>query len=101
MLTLLISADLYAVARGSSVIPKSVTPSRIEENMKIIKLDSSDVKALDHISQTKPPNRFVYPQFGVSSGELDMAILVLTSAGQPRLPGQAIGLGEDLLLCRS
>jgi len=37
--------------------------------MKIIKLDSSDVKALDHISQTKPPNRFVYPQFGVSNGE--------------------------------
>ena len=54
------------VARGSSVIPKSVTPSRIEENMKLIKLDSGDVKALDNIAKTHPPNRFVYPAFGVS-----------------------------------
>lgn len=58
------------VARGNSVIPKSVTPSRIEENMRIIKLDSSDIKGLDHISQTKPPNRFVYPEFGVSHSYL-------------------------------
>jgi hypothetical protein len=35
--------------------------------MKLIKLDSSDVKALDNISKTHPPNRFVYPAFGVSS----------------------------------
>jgi len=58
----------YHVARGSSVIPKSVTPSRIEDNLKIIKLDHSDVKALDHISKTHPPNRFVYPPFGVNLG---------------------------------
>jgi hypothetical protein len=49
------------------VIPKSVTPSRIEENMKLIKLDSGDMKALDNIAKTHPPNRFVYPAFGVSS----------------------------------
>jgi glycerol 2-dehydrogenase (NADP+) len=54
------------VARGSSVIPKSVTPSRIEENMRLIKLDSGDMKALDNIAKTHPPNRFVYPAFGVS-----------------------------------
>jgi hypothetical protein len=48
------------------VIPKSVTPSRIEENMKLIKLDSGDMKALDNIAKTHPPNRFVYPAFGVS-----------------------------------
>lgn len=35
--------------------------------MKLIKLDSSDVKALDNIAKTHPPNRFVYPAFGVSS----------------------------------
>lgn len=35
--------------------------------MKLIKLDSSDVKTLDNISKTHPPNRFVYPAFGVSS----------------------------------
>ncbi|KAG9672944.1 Aldo/keto reductase, partial [Aureobasidium melanogenum] len=58
----------YHIARGSSVIPKSVTPSRIEENMRLIKLDSDDVKALDNISKTHPPNRFVYPAFGVNLG---------------------------------
>lgn len=56
----------YHVARGSVVIPKSVTPSRIEENLKIIQLDASDMKALDHISTSKPTQRFVYPAFGVS-----------------------------------
>ncbi|KAI4744089.1 Aldo/keto reductase [Aureobasidium sp. EXF-12298] len=55
----------YHIARGSSVIPKSVTPSRIEENMKLIKLDSGDMKALDNIAKTHPPNRFVYPAFGL------------------------------------
>lgn len=34
--------------------------------MKFIKLDSSDIKMLDHIAQTKPPSRIVYPPFGVS-----------------------------------
>ncbi|KAI4752421.1 Aldo/keto reductase [Aureobasidium sp. EXF-3400] len=58
----------YHIARGSSVIPKSVTPSRIEENMKLIKLDSGDMKALDNIAKTHPPNRFVYPAFGVNLG---------------------------------
>ncbi|CAD0015942.1 unnamed protein product [Aureobasidium pullulans] len=36
--------------------------------MKLIKLDSSDVKALDNIAKTHPPNRFVYPAFGVNLG---------------------------------
>ncbi|KAK4959549.1 H/ACA snoRNP pseudouridylase subunit [Elasticomyces elasticus] len=58
----------YHVARGSSVIPKSTTPSRIEENLKIIKLDSSDMDALEQISKTKGLTRFVYPAFGVDLG---------------------------------
>jgi glycerol 2-dehydrogenase (NADP+) len=49
------------------VLAKSVTPSRIEENRNIIKLDSSDVSALDAISKSKGITRFVYPAFGVSS----------------------------------
>ena len=63
--TVLIS---YAVAQGHSVIPKSVTPSRIEENMQIIELDSSDMDALTKISKTKGTTRFVYPAFGVNLG---------------------------------
>jgi glycerol 2-dehydrogenase (NADP+) len=34
--------------------------------MKIVKLDSSDIEALDKISKTKGLTRFVYPPFGVS-----------------------------------
>lgn len=53
------------VARGIVVLAKSVTPSRIEENRNIIKLDSADVAALDAISTSKGITRFVYPPFGV------------------------------------
>ncbi|MCJ1433034.1 hypothetical protein MMC27_002393 [Xylographa pallens] len=35
----------FAVARENSVIPKFVTPSRIEDNIKIISLDKSDLEA--------------------------------------------------------
>jgi len=39
--------------------------------MKIIKLDSSDLEALNKISKTKGITRFVYPAFGVSKLRLD------------------------------
>ena len=48
-----------AVARGSSVLAKSVTPSRIEENMKVVKLSSQDVASLNEISKNGV-TRFVY-----------------------------------------
>ena len=56
----------YQVSKGHVVLAKSVTPSRIDENMKIIKLDSSDIAALDKIHKVKGTSRFVYPPFGVS-----------------------------------
>ncbi|KAF2224805.1 NADP-dependent oxidoreductase domain-containing protein [Elsinoe ampelina] len=58
----------YHVSLGHSVLPKSVTPSRIEENLKIVDLDSDDLKALDEIHKTKGITRFVYPAFGVNLG---------------------------------
>ncbi|MCJ1474255.1 hypothetical protein MMC13_002913 [Lambiella insularis] len=58
----------YGVARGNSVIPKSVTPSRIEDNLKIIALDDSDMKALGGISKDAGVKRFVCPPFGVNFG---------------------------------
>ena len=49
------------------MLAKSVTPSRIEENMKIVKLSDKDMAALDQISKGGV-TRFVYPQFGVDFG---------------------------------
>ncbi|KAL9089119.1 MAG: hypothetical protein Q9165_005932 [Trypethelium subeluteriae] len=56
----------FAVARGLVVLAKSVTPSRIEDNRNVIKLDAADVAALDKISKSKGITRYVYPAFGVS-----------------------------------
>ncbi|KAI9695306.1 MAG: hypothetical protein M1820_008713 [Bogoriella megaspora] len=58
----------YHIARGLVVLAKSVTLSRIEDNMQLVKLDPSDVTALDKISQSKGVTRFVYPAFGVNVG---------------------------------
>ena len=50
------------VARGSAVLAKSVTPSRIEENMKVVKLSPQDVASLDEIS-SNGVKRFVYREY--------------------------------------
>ncbi len=57
----------YHIARGSSVLAKSVTPSRIDENKHIVKLSDGDLASLAEISQ-KGVTRFVYPEFGVDFG---------------------------------
>lgn len=48
------------------MLPKSVTPARIEENLKTIEFDQEDLAALERIHKKKGVTRFVYPQFGVS-----------------------------------
>lgn len=62
----------FVVARGHSVLAKSVTPARIKSNMEIVKLDDSDMKTLnDYTAQlTKDGKltRYVYPAFGVDFG---------------------------------
>lgn len=63
----------YHIARGSSVLAKSVSPSRIEENFKsIIKLDESDMKILNDYSEGLVKEgklmRYGYPAFGVNLG---------------------------------
>ncbi len=61
-----------AVARGNSVLAKSITPERIKANSKIVKLDESDMKILNDYSNelTKQGKlvRYVYPSFGVDFG---------------------------------
>jgi len=60
------------VARGSSVLAKSVTPARIKANMDLVKLDDSDMKILndysDQLAKEKKFVRYVYPAFGVDFG---------------------------------
>ncbi|KAF2639106.1 Aldo/keto reductase [Massarina eburnea CBS 473.64] len=58
----------YHLARDISVLAKSVTPSRIDENRKLITLDSSDLDALNAIHKKNGVTRFVYPAFGVDAG---------------------------------
>jgi glycerol 2-dehydrogenase (NADP+) len=59
------------VARGSSVLAKSVTPSRIDENRKLIQLDGEDMKKLEDLHKSKGDTRYVYPPFGVDCGFAD------------------------------
>jgi len=57
----------YHVARGVVALPKSVTPSRIDENLKIVKLSSEQLAALDKIHESGI-QRVVYPEFGINFG---------------------------------
>lgn len=57
----------YHVARGVVALPKSVTPSRIEENYNVVKLSSEQVAALDKIHESGI-QRLLYPPFGVNFG---------------------------------
>jgi glycerol 2-dehydrogenase (NADP+) len=50
------------------VLAKSVTPSRIDENRKLIQLDGTDMQQLEEIHKTKGVTRYVYPPFGVNAG---------------------------------
>ncbi|KAL4888961.1 NADP-dependent oxidoreductase domain-containing protein [Aspergillus ambiguus] len=62
----------WHVARGSSVLAKSVTPSRIEDNRNLVQLDAEDMATIakysDGLAATKSFQRFVYPPFGVDFG---------------------------------
>lgn len=61
----------YHLARNSSVLAKSVTPSRIDENRKLISLDKEDIENLEAVQKKNGPTRYVYPPFGVDVGFAD------------------------------
>lgn len=63
--TVLIS---YQVNRGVVVLPKSVTPARIDANKKVIKLDDDDMKKLDGLAADGKQQRFVSPPWGTDFG---------------------------------
>ncbi|KAG0157042.1 hypothetical protein PDIDSM_4226 [Penicillium digitatum] len=63
----------WHIARGSSVLAKSVTPARIEANRAdLIHLDAEDLASLrpysDSLQAEGKLQRFVYPPFGVNFG---------------------------------
>lgn len=60
------------VPRGQTVLAKSVTPARIESNLKLVKLDDEDVKLLNEygegLEKEGKQQRFVYPPFNINFG---------------------------------
>lgn len=62
----------HIVARGSTVLAKSVTPARIKANLQTVKLDADEMKALtdysDDLTNKGELKRYVYPPFGINFG---------------------------------
>ncbi|KAI5463984.1 NADP-dependent oxidoreductase domain-containing protein [Mariannaea sp. PMI_226] len=62
----------YHVARGSTVLAKSVTAERISANKEIVPLDAEDMKILndysDDLTKKGELHRYVYPPFGINFG---------------------------------
>ncbi|KAK4222611.1 D-galacturonate reductase [Podospora fimiseda] len=62
----------YHAPRGSTVIAKSITPERIQDNLELIDLDQDDQTLLqsysDKLVSEKKWQRFVYPPFGIDFG---------------------------------
>ncbi|KAI1827585.1 reductase-like protein [Xylaria intraflava] len=62
----------YHVARGNTVLAKSVTESRIKSNLEIVDLDAEDMQILNDYSAALAKEgkltRYVYPPFGAKFG---------------------------------
>jgi glycerol 2-dehydrogenase (NADP+) len=59
------------VSCGRSVLAKSINPSRIEENLGLVRLEKAEVAAIqESITERGDGNfvRYVYPEFGVDFG---------------------------------
>lgn len=54
----------WSVQRGTIVLPKSVTPSRIVENLEVFKIPQEDFEMLEQAAASHPPQRVVNPSSG-------------------------------------
>lgn len=54
----------WSVQRGTIVLPKSVTPSRIVENLEVFKIPQEDFERLEQAAVSHPPQRVVNPSSG-------------------------------------
>jgi glycerol 2-dehydrogenase (NADP+) len=54
----------YQINRGCNALPKSVTPSRIEENLKVIPIASEDMKVLESMVENGKQQRVNTPLWG-------------------------------------
>lgn len=51
----------WGIKRGTSVIPKSVTPARIISNFQTIQLDDKEFEAIQQLTKIIQPKRLVNP----------------------------------------
>ncbi|WRT67888.1 uncharacterized protein IL334_004862 [Kwoniella shivajii] len=58
----------WSVAKGVVVLPKSVTPSRIEANLHVIKLEKDEVEKLDKLAENGKQTRVNSPPWGSDFG---------------------------------
>ncbi|KAG8699714.1 hypothetical protein FRC09_006444 [Ceratobasidium sp. 395] len=58
----------YHVSKGHIVLPKSVTPERIEANLKAAPLDASDLEKLDSLAASGKQQRFIKPAWPIVLG---------------------------------
>lgn len=54
----------WSVQRGTIVLPKSVTPSRIVENLEVFEIPQEDFERLERAAVSHPPQRVVNPSSG-------------------------------------
>jgi glycerol 2-dehydrogenase (NADP+) len=66
--TILIS---WSVCRGVVVLPKSVTPSRIESNLQVVTLSKEEMAKLDGLAAAGKQQRVNTPNWGTDFGFSD------------------------------
>ena len=52
----------WAVQRGSSVIPKTIQETHMEENRQLFRLSDTDAKVIDHLAEDRGRIRFLDPR---------------------------------------